>query len=68
MIAYALRNRKRGPAGGRGHRGVLHASSTTNEMKNKDDQGDHEQQMDESAGDMKRKSAAPKEQKKNGDN
>ena len=44
------------------------ASSTANEVQNEDNQGDQEQQMDESAADMKSKTTAPKEQKKNGNN
>jgi hypothetical protein len=42
--------------------------SATNEVKDGDNQGDNEQQVDESSSDMKGKSTAPKEQKKNGDN
>ena len=37
-------------------------------MEDKDNQGDDEQNMDKPAGDMKRKSAAPEQQKKNGEN
>ena len=37
-------------------------------MEDKDNQCDHEQQVNESTSDMKRKSTAPKNQKKNGNN
>jgi hypothetical protein len=39
-----------------------------NEVENKHHNGDQEQDMNEGAGDMKSKSTAPKEQKKNGYN
>jgi hypothetical protein len=45
----------------------LDASSTTNEMEDEDNQGNHEQQMDESTGNMKSEPSTPKEQKNNGD-
>ena len=44
------------------------AFPATNEVKNEHHEGDDEQDMNESTGDMKSKSTAPKEQKKNGDN
>jgi len=47
---------------------ILSASSATNEMEDEDNQGDHEQQMDESTGNMKGKPTTPKEQKNNSDN
>ena len=37
----------------------LNAFSATNKMEDKDNQGDHEQHMDQPAGDMKSKSTAP---------
>jgi len=43
------------------------ASPATKEVKNEHHKGDYEQDMNETAGDMKGKSSAPKEQKKNGD-
>ena len=49
-------------------RSLFGASSATNEMEDKDNQGDHEQQVDESSSNMESKSTAPEEQKKNGDN
>jgi hypothetical protein len=42
--------------------------SATGELENKKNQGYDEQDMDEPTGNMERKSAAPKQQKKNGDN
>jgi prepilin-type N-terminal cleavage/methylation domain-containing protein len=38
----------------------------TGEVKDENDEGDHEQEMDESAGDVKRKSGTPEQQQKNG--
>jgi hypothetical protein len=36
-------------------------------VEDKNNQGDHEQQMDESPSDMKGEASTPKEQQKNGD-
>lgn len=44
------------------------ASPTTEEVKNEYYEGDYEQDMNKTPADMKSKSPAPKEQKKNSDN
>ncbi len=44
------------------------ASSAPREVENEHDQGDHEQEVNETTGDVESKSTAPEEQKKNGDN
>jgi len=41
--------------------------AATGEMENENNKGYDEQDMDESPGDMERKSTAPKQQKKDGD-
>lgn len=42
--------------------------SATNEVKNENYEGDHEQNVNEAAGDVESKSTAPKQQEKNGNN
>ena len=49
-------------------RRILDAFPAANEVKNENHEGDHEQNVNEAAGDMKSKSTAPKQQKKNGNN
>ena len=48
--------------------GISALPPTTSEVKNEYHEGDDEQNMDESTGDMERKSTGPKKQKQNGDN
>ncbi len=43
-------------------------SPAASEVENEHHKSDDEQDMDEPTGDMERKPAAPKQQKKNGDN
>lgn len=46
---------------------VSGTSSATGEVEDEHHKGDHEQDMNESAGNMKRESADPEQQEKNGD-
>lgn len=46
--------------------GWLDAFSATQEVEDEDDERDDEEEMDESAGDLERKSAAPQDEEKNG--
>ena len=48
--------------------GISLGTPATNKVKNEHDERDHEQEMNEAAGNMKSKPAAPKEEKYNGDN
>jgi hypothetical protein len=47
---------------------ILTAFSAASKVKDEHHEGDDEQDMDEPTSDVERESAAPKQQKKNGDN